>query len=365
MTGLGRINSIQRAVATDYDAYEGTEKPSDAFLPLRWASIALSILNLPVAPWNDPGTVSGEIDTAARQTKERRTHMTWNNGNGNGYGQAPQQGYGQPQGAAQGGYVDDPYARLNHARTPSQDVRDPFIEHGEHLLVLLELKEYTPTQGAAPKVRATFEYVQSTNPQLVGQRTCKIWKITEPPKFPGAISEGEEMIDFLRKLKGAPDGTVMTQDARTLLRERANDNLARGTQVACIGARNQKGNYVKVYWRSVANTPAEIQMRRAQLDARLGGGGGAPQQPQGYAQPQQPPQGFVPQGAPAMPPQGQQQFAPPPANAYGAPQGAPVQPQQPFVPQGAPVQPQQAPQGQGGGFLAQIPGWGGNGNGTF
>lgn len=41
---------------------------SKAYARTRWLKTMLDILELPVPTWNDPGTVSGEIDTTKENT---------------------------------------------------------------------------------------------------------------------------------------------------------------------------------------------------------------------------------------------------------------------------------------------------------
>lgn len=289
----------------------------------------------------------------------------WNgNNNGQQWGGPPQQpqGYGQqqqpqgqwggpPQGGYGGGYQDDVYGRMNNAREVQQ--RDPFIEAGSHRLVVLELQKWDDQQKG-PSVRVTFEYVASTDQRLVGTRGCKIWRLTKPAKFQSQTTDGEHFADFVRKAKNAPLGTPLGQEIRNLCESQqrggnAEANAMRGTLIDCVGSPNKKGDYVNLFFTAVAQGPQDIAAKRQQLDTRLGGApaqGPAPQQmqaPQG-----QPQQGYVPQGAPVQPPQQGMQYAQQPQQGYA---------QQNQAPQGAPQQ---------GGFLAQIPGWqgGGQGNGN-
>lgn len=298
----------------------------------------------------------------------------WNNGNGNGYGQQPPQGYGAPQGqgygqqpqGGYGGYQDDVYGRMNNAREVQQ--RDPFVAGGTHRLLVLELQKWDDREKG-PSVRVTFEYVSSTNPSLqIGTRCCKIWRLTKRPKFDSQISDSEHFADFVRKAKNAPPGIAIGQEIRNLCEPQRNGgnaeaNAMRGTLIECNGVENDKKNYVNLYFSSIAQGPQDIAAKRAQLDSRLGGAPSAAPAPyaqQGGGQPpaQPPQQGYVPQGAPAP-----QQYAPPQnpqAQQYAYAQSG-YQAPLPQGPAGAPPAPQQ------GGFLAQIPGWqgqqGGNGNG--
>lgn len=295
----------------------------------------------------------------------------WNGNNGNGYGQQPPQGYGQqqPQGGY-GGYQDDVYGRMNNSREVTQ--RDPFVGGGTHRLVVLELQKWDDREKG-PSVRVTFEYISSTNPSIqVGTRCCKIWRLAKRPKFESQISDSEHFADFVRKAMNAPVGAPIGQQIRNLCEPQRNGgnteaNAMRGTLIECNGVENDKKNYVNLYFSSVAQGPQDIAAKRAQLDSRLGGAPapqGDPRQnvmPSNFGQSGGVPassQGYVPQGAPVQPQQGQpQQYA----YAQSGYQATLPPQQQPF-PQG----PAGAPAPQQGGFLAQIPGWqgGGQGNGN-
>lgn len=273
-----------------------------------------------------------------------------NNGQGNGYGQ--QQGY-TPQGGY--GQAQDVYDRLNNTREVGGP-RFPYIEGGTHKLVLVNLDEFGDQFN--PKARALFKTLESRT-QQVGGYCVKIWALTKPPKFQNGTTEADEFADFCRKLKGAPAGYAMGQDIRTLMKTRVAEQLARGTIIECNGVPNQKGNYVRVYWNAVQQSPQDIAAMRQRIEAegvpttqstnvQQGTGGG---QFQGAPHPQQM-QGQYPAQQQMAPQQGYQQQAPQ--------QGYQQQPAQ----QGYGQQPAQAPQQQGvpqGGYLANVPPQGGNG----
>lgn len=274
-----------------------------------------------------------------------------NNGQGNGYGQQQQYGgYGQ----------QDVYGRLDSTRSPG-GARFPFIEDGRHKLALCTLEEFQHASDG-PSARALFEVLESSK-HAPGSYVVKIWKLVKPPKFQNAnsLSDGELFTDFCRKLKGAPDGYVMSNDIRVLMKDRAGEQLARGTVIECVGVLNKKGNWTNIYWNAVQQTPADIAAVRQRLEqkgipdtsARPAPGGGQfqgaphpaqnpqayPAQQQGYGVPQQPQYGgHQQQPMPAGAPQGQLGGVPPQQPAP-APQGwGQPAPQQPatFSPQGAP-----------------------------
>lgn len=282
----------------------------------------------------------------------------WNqnngNGQGNGYPQQPQ--YGQPPmnvgGSGMGAYVGgDTYDRLNNARDVG-DARFPFIEDGQHRFALVSLEEQQTKDG--PRARAILKTISSTNPRHApGSFVTKMWYLTKPARFPNALTEGEEFVDFVRKLKGAPAGSPMGADMRLLMKERPLDQLARGTVIDVNGVMNKKGNYVKVYWSAVQQAPSDIAAMRQQIEAA-----GLPAT-NGGAQPA------------AAPPQYGQQYAQQQAQQYAPPQAQQVQQMQ-YAQQAAPPQytqqqaqqyaPPAAAPVQGpppGGFLANVPPQGG------
>jgi len=334
MVDFHRINHVQHVFVTDYDTYKGREVESRAFLPLRWTSAVMGILDLPVPTYVEPAPVSGEIDVAARRTKD--TVMAWgnNNGQGNGYGQG--QSYGQ----------DDVYGRLNNTREIG-GARFPFIEGGKHKLAVVTLEEFMHSSDG-PSVRGLFKVLESTT-HKPGSYVVKIWKLVKPPKYNTQPSDGDKFADFCRKLKNAPISYPIGNDIRVLMKERARDQLARGSVIEATGVPNKKGDWIEVYWNAVeGQTPEMIAQLRASIEQEgVPNTSGGPNQQQGYQQ------------APA-----QQQYAPPAQQAYQPQpmQQAPVQYQQqaPAQQYAPPVAPQQqAPQG---GFLAQLPPPNGNGN---
>ena len=64
---LDRIAKIARHIKHDFDTWEGEDVPSAAEPSPRQLGAMFDILKLPVAAWNDPGCVAGEIDTEARR----------------------------------------------------------------------------------------------------------------------------------------------------------------------------------------------------------------------------------------------------------------------------------------------------------
>lgn len=258
-----------------------------------------------------------------------------NNGNGNGYGQ-PQQQYG--------GQQEDVYGRLNNTRDVG-GARFPFIEDGTHKLALCTLEEFQHSSDG-PSARILFE-VLASNKHAVGSYVVKIYKLVKPAKFQGQATDADAFADFCRKLKGAPIGYPIGNDIRVLMKERPNEQLARGTAIECVGVPNKKGTWTNIYWNAIQQSPQDIAAMRQRLEAK-----GIPDTKGG---PQQMQQQQVSYPAPGMQQYAQPQYAPqpmqqppqaPPQYAY-AQSGyqAPLAPQQPAAPA-------QAPQG---GFLAQIP----------
>ncbi len=257
----------------------------------------------------------------------------WNGNNGNqgsGYGQQqPQQQYGGQQ-------QEDVYGRLNNTRDVG-GARFPFVEDGTHKLALAVLEEFQHSSDG-PSARALFEVLASSK-HAVGSHVVKIWKLVKPPKFKDSPSDADLFADFCRKLKGAPVGYPIGNDIRVLMKERPTDQLARGTVIECVGVLNKKGSWTNIYWNTIPQSPQDIAAMRQRLEQK-----GIPDTSGRSTQTQQAPQGY---GAP-------QQTAPQPQY-----QQAPQQ-----MPQGyAPPAPAQAPQGApNGGFLAQIPPQGPQGN---
>jgi hypothetical protein len=294
----------------------------------------------------------------------------WNNngnGQGNGYGQQPPQGYQQPQQQGYGQGPQDTYDRLNNARQITN--RDPYIEVGTHKLAVISLEEFQHDTG--PAIRARFEVLEST--AMRPGTTCgAVWFLTKPAPKQGMVTDSDRFADFCMRLKGAPAGYPIGNDIRVLLKERANDQLARGMVITAVGinkvAKTTGKAFTVVHWNNVPQDNAQIAQMRMSIEQRGLANQNAPA-PQtggpaqlGYAQPQGAPQGYAQQPPQGRPPQGYQQpmqpqygqpqgaapgFTPPPQQGYG-------QPQQPMQPQGVPP----------GGFLGNVPPQGGNnGNG--
>ena len=323
MADFYRLNHIKHVIECDYDVRRDREVRSEAICVMRYRGVMARILELPVAAWDCPATAAGEIDT------ERKTKM-WNQNNGNGQGNGPQNpGYGgQPQQAQVQGYgQQDVYERLNNSRDVG-GARFPYIEAGIHKLALVVLEEFG--NANEPKVRAVFKTLESRS-QPVGNFCVKIFSLTKPSKFPNQPTEADEFADFCRKLKGAPVGTAIGASIRTLMKDRVSDQLARGTVIEANGVINKKGTYVRVYWNNVPQSPQDIAFLRQRLESE-----GVPSTSEGPGQMQ----GGYQQSAQSQYGQGQAQQIAPPV-------------QQP-APQGAPP----------GGFLANVPTTnGGNGQG--
>lgn len=247
----------------------------------------------------------------------------WNQNNGNG------QGYGQ----------DDVYGRLNNTKEVG-GARFPFIEDtGRYALCTLEEFQHS---SDGPCARALFETIESrTGKHAPGSYVVKIWKLVKPPKFQGQNSDADQFADFCKKLKGAPQGYPIGNDIRVLMKERAAEQLARGTVIEAVAVPNKKGTWVNIYWNNVQQTREEIVARRQQLEAKgiPATSGNATGQFQGAPHPAQMSQQYPAQT---------QQYAPaqPPQQGWGQPQ----------------AQPAVAPPG---GFLANVPTNGGNNGGNW
>jgi hypothetical protein len=321
--------------------------------------------------------------------------MSWNNGNGNnnGYGQQQgPQGYGQQGGYQQqapqqnygGGYgEDETYARMNNAREQG-GARFPFIDAGKHILCLASLEKFQHrTDGTS--VRALFEVLQSDKHQP-GSFVVKIYKLRKQPKFDSQASDSELLAQMCIALKGVKAGYPIGNDIKTLIEPapvgRAEEQLARGTVVECVGVLTKKGNWTNLYWTTVDQTPEQIVQQRQRLEQK-----GIPQtspqqqgtqggQFQGAPHPQQMQQGYPAQQQYGQPQQqaGGQWGGQPQTFGPGAPQQ--MQPQQGYGQQPAAAPQQAVPPQQGapqGGFLQQAqpqgPGpqgpQGGNGGGRW
>jgi hypothetical protein len=236
-----------------------------------------------------------------------------NNGNGNGYGNQ-----------------DDVYGRLNNTKDVG-GARFPFVEgSGKYALCILE--EFSHSSDG-PSARALLKVIESKDGKHApGTFVVKIWKLVKPSKFQGQATDADMFADFCRKLKNAPAGYPIGNDIRILMKERSNEQLARGTIIEAVAVPNRKGTWINVYWNAVPQQPQDIAAMRQRLEAE-----GIPET--GARTPQQPMQGPPVQPA-SMPWAG----------------GAPTQAPQPT-----------APQGGVGGFLAQLPptntGNGNNGQG--
>lgn len=204
--------------------------------------------------------------------------MSWNQGNGQG------NGYGQPQ--AQG--PQDTYDRLNNARQITN--RDPYIEKGNHRLVVESLEEFPHETG--PAVRATFEVLASAS-HAIGSKVATVWFLMKPAPKQGMVTDADRFADFCSRLKGAPVGYPIGNDIRTLLKDRAKEQLARGMVIDVNGvdktAKSTGKTYTQCFWSTVQQSPQDIAAMRQRLDTK------APVLPQGPAQPQP---AAVPQGPP-------------------------------------------------------------------
>ncbi len=209
--------------------------------------------------------------------------MTWNNGQNNG---------GQ----------DDVYGRLNNTKEVGKP-RFPFLEDsGKFALCSLEEFQHS-TDG--PSARALLEVLESkTGKHPVGSHVVKIWKLVKPPKFQGQASEADMFADFCRKLKGAPAGHPIGNDIRVLMKERPQDQLARGTVIEAVAVLNQKKTWTNIYWNNVQQSPQDIAAMRARLEQKgiPNTSEGAPAQQ--YMQPQYPSPQSHSVGFPVPQPQG-------------------------------------------------------------
>ena len=264
------------------------------------------------------------------------------------------------------GHQEDVYGRLD--RTKAVNQRDPFIGEGPHELAVLSIEKFMHKEHG-PSARATLLVLKS-NVHQVGSRVCKLWNLVKPSKFESQTTDADLFADFVRKLKGAPDGTMVGAQCRALLEDRVPEQLARGIRMVAFGVNTSKKAdkpYVNVNWTNIPQSQEEIAAMRARIDAdpALAYTYSPPRdQNQGYQQPQQ----YAPQQMQVQEMQYQQRSqygAPPPQtpNQWGAPQA----PAQQYAP---PAQPVQAPATgvPQGGFLAQIPPAGpptGNGNGGW
>lgn len=242
----------------------------------------------------------------------------WNNqGNGNGQGN----GYGNPQ-------ANDVYDRLNNAKQLTN--RDPYIEPGTHTLAVVSLEEFRHDTGQA--VRGTFLVLDSTS-MKPDTKCAEVWFLQKPAPKVGMTTDSDRFADFCTRLKGAPAGHPIGADIRVLLRDRANEQLARGMVIRCVAIIKKAQSTGKPFnlknWSNLEQTPQQIAEMRQKIEMTPGIAEQAkPQQAVGYAL--------------------QQQVAP---NGYGAQpaQGLDARPQ----PQAVPL----------GGFLANVPPQG-NGNGS-
>lgn len=272
----------------------------------------------------------------------------WNQGNGQG------NGYQQPQYQQQNqGYSQDPYDRFNNAKPINN--RDPYIEEGTHTLAVISIEEIPARDERGIMERARFLVLES-NTMKVGSTVGSVWFIQKPPPKPGMVTDADRFADFCTRLKGAPVGYPIGADIRTLVRDRAAEQLARGQVIRAYGVKKfaktvtekNKDGFVVVNWTHVPQTPAEIASMRAQIEAKnlhqegTGGGQfqGAPH-PAQMAQPGYQQQQVAQQAAVGAPQGWGQQQGPNPqvqvSQAWGQPQqGAPQQPAAPATPTGAP-----------------------------
>lgn len=210
----------------------------------------------------------------------------------------------------QTGDFDAALHRLDNTKQINE--KDPFIDVGDHVLMLVELVPFNHTTHG-PSARASFEIVTTNNPKcMVGTRCTKLWNITRPSKFPNQPTDADKFADFVRNLIGGQPGEQVGPKCRALIRDRVQDQLGRGMLIHARGVNTSKTDkpWVEVYWKFHAQSPDEIKARRVQIEAKIG------TQPQ-YQQPaqqqqmyqQQPPQPQYNQ----MQPQAQQfvqQYAP-------------------------------------------------------
>jgi hypothetical protein len=329
MVDFARMNFLKAVIETDFDTHAWESMPSQAKLLTGWAPVMEAILRLPIAAYVEPQPVSGEIDDERRPANgnvKGKTEMSWNNGNRSN--------------------TDAVYNGLDNAKELG-GARFPFFEAGNHKVAVVLLEEYTSKDGQA--VRLIGEILES-NVHKVGDLHTKIWKIEQPPKFPNGVTPADEFAAFCRALKGAPKGVSIGANIRVLMKDRAAEQLARGTVIKVTGVANAKKTWTNLYWEHIPQGPEQIAQQRARIEqsglASVAAAGS--RQDQGQTQPQG---GYGVQVAQQMmQQQPQQQGYAMPQQTWGAPtqqMQAPVQYQQPMQPQ-QPAQPQ-------GGFLSQIP----------
>jgi hypothetical protein len=349
MVDFARLNYIKHTVETDFDVRTRREVKSEAICVTRYLGTMAAILALPVPTYVEPAPVSGEIDTSKRRPangKGRTDMWNQNNGNGNGYGQQ-----------------DDVYGRLNNTKDVG-GARFPFIEgSGKYALCVLE--EF-PHSSDGPSARALLKVLECKDGKHApGTFVVKIWKLVKPSKFQGQATDADMFADFCRKLKGAPAGYPIGNDIRVLMKERSNEQLARGTVIEAVAVPNKKGTWINVYWNAIPQSPQDIAAMRQRLEAEgIPATTSGPTQPaQGNFAAQQAQQALAQNPAFAQPGgYGQQPWNQQNPNAGFNPQAVPS-----AYPSAMPTQPAAAP--QQGGFLTQAgpppgtPNGGNNGQG--
>ena len=193
------------------------------------------------------------------------------------------------------GISDDIYSRLNN--TKPVENRDPFFAEGETVAMVLSLEPFNH-QTHGPSARATFEVI-SSQVHPVGSRVCKMWFLVKPSKFASQATDADRFADFVRKIKGAPEGYQVGGDCAALLRDRVAEQLTRGMVIKGFGVNTSKNPakpFVDVRWTSVPQTQDEIRARRAKIESA----------PVAVPAPQAPPMQYGPPAAQAAPAPAQQ-----------------------------------------------------------
>lgn len=235
----------------------------------------------------------------------------------------------------------DPQAllqRFQSAGVKPVDQRYPFIQAGQHLLILAEIRPFE-NKDKHPCYAADFMVKESTC-HAPGTFVTQTFDTVRPSKFASQATDLDRFGNLMCQLDGVPvnQHEVQRLAAAMISHDGIARQPARGVLVRANGSPT-KSSYVNVVFEHVPGAKDQIAPNRAHLDqvsplnqrnAPAAAPAPAPQQyqaaPQGW--PQQPP-GYPPPAAAAPAPQG-----PPPGYGY------PPAPQQ-----GYPAQYQQAPVG--------------------
>lgn len=236
-----------KACSHDHDKYavgEGRTYTDQAFtVPHSWRMAIIDIMALPVSDWNDPGTVSGEINTEKR-TKTMSNPMD--------------------------DFFNAPFDDFDHTAG-----NNPKPHEGKQIAML---KAYGPkqTQKKGNIMTADLIIVQPAPGSTYAQGSLikLAWFVNESDTTKRRY-ERKRSDEFISGLLGLPAKTQCGPHAARLSQP---DQVGRGILVAVYGERN--GQWLNFRYEHIKQSGEQIAGNKAVLDRMDASSNGLPAQPQ-------------------------------------------------------------------------------------